>query len=96
MAKFIYLGKKKNFKLDRKYTMQTSLNPNQTFELSGKDLVFMRQAMVISEASDEGSKAFKLLDDYEMDKAVEEETEEETEETIKPKKRGKKPKKEEN
>jgi len=48
-VKFKYLGKKKNFKLDKKvYKFATPLNPGDEFELSGNDLVLMKRCIKIA------------------------------------------------
>ena len=70
MAKFIYLGKKKNFKLDSVYQHQDVLEPQGTFELTGKDLVLMKRCIDIAKASDGSPAVFKLLDEH----IIEEET----------------------
>lgn len=72
MAKFIYRGRKKKFNLGKVYSEEIIVNPGETFELTGKDLAVMNQAMTISKSYLEPNPAFQLLDEYEMEKVTEE------------------------
>jgi len=70
MARFIYLGKKKDFKLDPVYQHQEPLNAGDEFELKGKDLLLLSKAIKIGKEHGGGvCQAFKLVDEYEIELA---------------------------
>jgi len=68
MARFVYLGKKKEFRLNSVYSFQKELNPGDEFELFGPDLVLIKRCLSICTLG--GTRPedmdFRLKDEIEM------------------------------
>lgn len=74
MAKFIYRGKKQNFKLDPLYKHDKPLNPGDSFELTGEGLSLMQRAIQLAKHEQgiaDKDQPFVLAAQVELEKATE-------------------------
>lgn len=91
MARYVYTGKKKNFKLGESYSHQTAINPGVPFELTGKDLILLKRCLDNAKEQGEKNPIFVLAEEHALKEEIKKEEAKVAEEE--PTKRGRKPNK---
>ena len=91
MARYVYTGKKKDFKLANGYEYQEVIVPGVPFELKGKDLIMLKRCLDNAKEQGEVVMPFVLAEQYELQEEIKKEEEKaELEKVVEPKKRGRK------